>query len=76
MPLTKGIYKRQAPYADVPETLGLRGAQKQPKIAENGQRWPQEGENQQNPSKSLNKLGFWAKLSQRMELRAGEIVFS
>ena len=45
VPLTKGIYKRQAPYADVPETLGLRGAQKQPKMAENGQKWPQEGEN-------------------------------
>ena len=45
-PLPKGRYRRQATYADGPETLGLRGAQKQPKIAENGQKWPQEGENQ------------------------------
>ena len=31
----KGRYKRQAPYADVSETLGLRGGQKRPKMAKN-----------------------------------------
>ena len=37
--LPKGRYRSQAPYADVPETLGLRGgAQKQPKMAKNGQK--------------------------------------
>ena len=46
VPLPKDRYRRQAPYADVPETLGLRGAQKQPKMAKNGQKLPQEGENQ------------------------------
>ena len=34
MPLPKGRYRLQAPYADVSETLGLRGAQKQPIIYE------------------------------------------
>ena len=33
VPLTKGKYKHQAPYADVPEPLGLRGG---PKTAKNG----------------------------------------
>ena len=33
VPLLEGRYRRQAPYADVSETLGLRGAQKQPKMA-------------------------------------------
>ena len=37
VPLPKDRYRRQAPYADVPETLGLRGA---PKTAKNGQKWP------------------------------------
>ena len=37
MLLPKGRYRRQAPYADVPEALGLRGV---PKTAENGQKWP------------------------------------
>ena len=56
VPLPKGRYTRQAPYADVPETQGLRGGhkqpkmakngQKQPKMAKNGQKWPKtEGEN-------------------------------
>ena len=38
VPLPKDRYRCQAPYADVPETLGLRGAQKQPKMARNGQK--------------------------------------
>ena len=42
VPLPKGKYRRQAPYADVPETLGPKGG---PKTAKNGQIWPQEGEN-------------------------------
>ena len=33
--LPEGRYRRQAPYADVSETLGLRGA---PKTAQNGQK--------------------------------------
>ena len=37
VPLQKGRYRRPAPYADVPETLGLRGG---PKTAKNGQKWP------------------------------------
>ena len=37
VPLPKGKYRRPAPYADVPETLGLRGG---PKTAKNGQKWP------------------------------------
>ena len=37
MPLPKGRYRRQAHYADVLETLGLRGG---PKTAKNGQKWP------------------------------------
>ena len=37
MPLSKGRHRRQAPYADVPETLGLRGGSK---TAKNGQKWP------------------------------------
>ena len=37
VPLPKDRYRRQAPYADVPETLGLRGG---PKTAKNGQKWP------------------------------------
>ena len=36
--LPKDRYRRQAPYADVSETLGLRGAPKQPKMARNGQK--------------------------------------
>ena len=35
--LPKGRYRRQAPYADVSETLGLRGG---PKTAQFGQKWP------------------------------------
>ena len=39
VPLAKGKYRRQAPYADVPETLGFRvGAQMQPKTAKNGKK--------------------------------------
>ena len=39
VPLPKGRYRRKAPYADVPETLGLRvGAQMQPKTAKNGKK--------------------------------------
>ena len=38
VPLPKGRYRRQAPYADVPEPLGLRGAPKQPKMARNGKK--------------------------------------
>ena len=37
VPLPKSRYRRQAPYADVKETLGLRGG---PKTAKNGQKWP------------------------------------
>ena len=37
VPLPKGRYRRQAPYADVSETLGLRGG---PKTARNGQKKP------------------------------------
>ena len=37
VPLPKGRYRHQAPYADVSETLGLRGG---PKTAKNGQKWP------------------------------------
>ena len=33
VPLPEGSYRRQAPYADDPKTLGLRGG---PKTAENG----------------------------------------
>ena len=33
--LPKGRYRRQAPFADVSETLGLRGGQKWPKMAKN-----------------------------------------
>ena len=36
MPLPKGKYRRQAPYADVPETLGLRGGPKTAKNSRNG----------------------------------------
>ena len=36
VPLPKGRYRRQAPYADVSETQGLRGGPKQPKMAKNG----------------------------------------
>ena len=35
VPLPEGTYRRQAPYADVSETLGLRGG---PKTAQNGQK--------------------------------------
>ena len=35
VPLPKGRYRRQAPYADVSETLGLRGGQKRPEMAKN-----------------------------------------
>ena len=38
VPLPEGRYRRQAPYADVSETLGLRGVQKQPKMAKKGQK--------------------------------------
>ena len=38
VPLPKGRYRRQVPYADVPETLALKGAQKQPKMAKIGQK--------------------------------------
>ena len=34
VPLPKGRYRRQAPYADVSETLGLGGG------AKNGPKWP------------------------------------
>ena len=37
MPLPKGRYRHQAPYAKVSETLELRVG---PKTAENGQKWP------------------------------------
>ena len=33
VPLPKGRYRRQAPYAYVSDTLGLRGGQKRPKVA-------------------------------------------
>ena len=39
VPLPKGRYRRQAPYADVPETLGLRGGLK------NGQKLPEMANN-------------------------------
>ena len=35
VPLQKGRYRRPAPYADVPETLGLKNSQKWPKMAKN-----------------------------------------
>ena len=39
VPLLEGRYRREAPYADVAETLGLRGGgQIQPKMAKNGQK--------------------------------------
>ena len=37
VPLPKGRYRRQAPYADVLETLGLRGGSK---TAKNGLKGP------------------------------------
>ena len=37
VPLAKGRYRRQAPYTNVPDTLGLRGG---PKMAQNGRKWP------------------------------------
>ena len=40
VPLLKGRYRGQAPYADVSEILGLRVGQIQPKRAKNGQKWP------------------------------------
>ena len=39
MALPKGRYRRQAPYADVSETLGLRGGPK------NSQKWPKMAKN-------------------------------
>ena len=45
VPLPKGRYRRQAPYADVSEILGLRVGSKTAKMAKNGQKRPQEGEN-------------------------------
>ena len=36
--LPKGRYRRQAPYTDVSETLGLRGVQ-------NSQKWPEMAKN-------------------------------
>ena len=42
MSLPKGRYRCQAPYADFPETLGLRGG---PKTANNGQKWPKMAKN-------------------------------
>ena len=38
MQLPKGRYRREAPYADVSETVGLREG---PKTAKNGLKWPQ-----------------------------------
>ncbi len=42
VPLLEGRYRREAPYADVAETLGLRGggkySQKWPKMAKNDKR--------------------------------------
>ena len=38
VPLPKGRYRREAPYADVSETVGLREG---PKTAKNGLKWPQ-----------------------------------
>ena len=37
VPLLEGRYRREAPYADVAETLGLRGGAN---TAKNGQKWP------------------------------------
>ena len=37
MPLLKSRYRRQAPYADIPEILGLRGGAK---TAKNSKKWP------------------------------------
>ena len=42
MPLPKGRYRRQAPYADISETLGLRGGSN---TAKNGQKWPKMAKN-------------------------------
>ena len=62
MPLPKGRYRRQAPYADAPETLVLRGAQKQPKLTKNGHKWEKIDKTHK---KLLDKLGFWANLTVR-----------
>ena len=43
--LPKGRYRRQAPYADVSEILGLRVGSKTVKMAKNSQKRTQEGEN-------------------------------
>ena len=63
VPLLEGRYRREAPYADVAETLGLRGggkySQKWPKMAKNDKR----EKTVKNPTRSLNKLGFWANLT-------------
>ena len=40
VPLPKGRYRRQAPYAVVSETLGLRGGPK------NSQKWPEMAKNE------------------------------
>ena len=48
VPLPKGRYRRQAPYADVPETLGLRGGPK------NSQKWPKMAKNDHKREK-INK---------------------
>ena len=45
VPLLKSRYRRQVPYEDIPEILGLRVGSKTAKMAKNGQKRPQEGEN-------------------------------
>ena len=51
VPLPKDRYRRQAPYADVPETMRLRGAQKQPKMAKNCQKMTTTGRKSIKPIK-------------------------
>ena len=38
VPLPEGRYRRQAPYADVSETLGLRGGPKRPNMISRGRK--------------------------------------
>ena len=45
VPLPESRYRRQAPYADVSETLVLKGAQKRHEMAKNSQIGLQEREN-------------------------------
>ncbi len=45
VPLPEGRYRRQAPYADVSETLGLRGG------AKNGPKWLKIAKNDLNREK-------------------------